>query len=71
MPKSAARLQRHLVNINQAAEYADVHPMTLRRWIAAGRVRAYRVGPRLLKVDLNELEASLRPIPTTGGGANA
>ena len=60
--------RRSLVNIAKAAEYADVHPMTMRRWISAGRVRAYRVGPRLLKVDLNELDAMFRPIPTTTGG---
>jgi excisionase family DNA binding protein len=68
--KNATTQRRHLVNITQAAEYADVHPMTLRRWIAAGRVPAYRAGPRLLKVDLNELDAMLRPVPV-GGGADA
>lgn len=57
---------RKLINIHAAAEYADVHPMTVRRWISAGRVPAYRVGPRLVKVDLNELDAMLRPIATGG-----
>ncbi|SDD89766.1 helix-turn-helix domain-containing protein [Nocardioides lianchengensis] len=57
---------RRLVGINQASEYADVHPITIRRWVAAGRVPAYRAGPRLLKIDLNELDAMLRPIPTAG-----
>ena len=52
-----------LMTISAAAEYADVHPVTLRRWVAAGRLPAYRVGPRLLKIDLDELEAIIRPIP--------
>lgn len=42
---------------------------TLRRMIAAGRVTGYRAGPRLIRVDLNELDAVLRSIPTAGGAA--
>ena len=61
---------RRLVSIGQASEYADVSSKTIRRWIAAGRVPGYRMGPRLLKVDLNELDAMLRPISTTAGDAS-
>ncbi len=57
--------QRKLMTIAAAAAYADVHPVTLRRWVAAGRLPAYRVGPRLLKVDRDELEGIVRPIPVT------
>jgi excisionase family DNA binding protein len=64
---AASTSTRRLVGINQASQYADVHPITIRRWVAAGRVPAYRAGPRLLKIDLNELDAMLRPIPTAGG----
>jgi excisionase family DNA binding protein len=65
--KTATPASRRLVGIAQASEYADVHPITIRRWVAAGRVPAYRAGPRLLKIDLNELDAMLRPVPTAGG----
>ncbi|MFL6109485.1 MAG: helix-turn-helix domain-containing protein [Marmoricola sp.] len=68
MAKNATTAPRRLVNISQAAEYADVHPVTLRRWIAAGLIPAYRVGPRLLKVDINELDAYLKPIATAAVG---
>lgn len=71
MAKAASTATRRLVGINQASEYADVHPITIRRWISAGRVPAYRAGPRLLKVDLNELDAMMRRVPTVSGGANA
>lgn len=67
MAKNQTTQARRLVSISQAAQYVDVHPMTLRRWISAGRVSAYRVGPRLLKVDLVELDAMMRPIQTAGG----
>jgi hypothetical protein len=40
---------------------------TLRRYIAHGRLTGYRVGPRLIKVDLNELDAMASPIPTARG----
>jgi excisionase family DNA binding protein len=41
-----------------------VTPKTVRRWIAAGRLTAYRFGPRLLRIDPDELDALLQPIPT-------
>ena len=62
-----SRTVRRLESIPHAAEYVGVSTKTVRRWIAAGRVTGYRAGPRLIRVDLNELDAMLRPIPTTGG----
>lgn len=59
-------MSKRLESLSAAAEYADVHPRTIRRYIAAGRLRAYRVGPRLLKVDLADLDALLMPV---GGDA--
>jgi excisionase family DNA binding protein len=65
MPKPVPKRPR-LGSIQQAADHADVSTKSIRRWIAEGRITAYRVGPRLIRVDLDELEASFRPI---GGGA--
>lgn len=61
------RTVRRLESITVAAEYIDVSTKTIRRWISAGIVTGYRAGPRLIKVDLNDLDAMLRPIPTVGG----
>ncbi len=64
---SKNRSQLRLVSIPVAAETADVCTKTIRRYISAGRITGYRVGPRLIKVDLNELESLLlQPI---GGDA--
>jgi excisionase family DNA binding protein len=58
--------RRRFASIADAAAYADVSPRTIRRYIAAGRLTGYRVGPRLVKVDLADLDAIMRPIPTAG-----
>lgn len=58
---------RRLASIDDAAEYAGVCSRTIHRRIAEGDLTGYRMGPRLIRVDLNELDAALRPIPTGGG----
>ena len=53
-----------LVDPAAAAAYADVSTRTLRRYIAHGRLTGYRGGPRLVKIDLNELDELAEPTPT-------
>lgn len=48
--------------ISEAAEALSVSTRTIRRYIAAGRFKAYRVGPRLIRVDLSELDSAMRPM---------
>jgi excisionase family DNA binding protein len=60
VPRSKS-LQR-LDSIQAAAAEAGVHPDTIRRWISNGRITGYRMGPRLIRVDLDELAAMLKPI---------
>lgn len=62
----ARKAPRRLASITAAADYADVSTRTLRRYIAEGRVTGYRVGPRLVKIDLADLDKLARPIPTAG-----
>lgn len=74
MPKNQSRAplnrreRRHpeLIGLQEAADYCDVSYRTVRRWIAAGRINAVRVGPRLIKVDAADLDAFLQPV---GGAA--
>ncbi len=63
--------QRRLASINAAAEYADVSAKTIRRRISDGTIKGYKLGSRTIRVDLNELDAIMRPIPTAGGGFDA
>jgi excisionase family DNA binding protein len=54
--------------VKDAAAIYNMHPQTLRRYIAEGRLTGYRVGPRNLRVNLEEVEATLvTPIPAAGG----
>ena len=53
-----------LIDIATAAEDIGVHPRTIRRRIADGELKAYRFGPRLLRVDRDEVAALLKPLAT-------
>lgn len=70
MQRSTAT-RRRLASIAEAATYFDVSTRTIRRYISNGFLPAYRVGPRLIKVDLDELDKLARRVPTAGGGAAA
>jgi excisionase family DNA binding protein len=48
---------RRYARISDAAEYLDVNPITIRQMLADGKIRAYRSGQRLIRVDLNEIDA--------------
>jgi excisionase family DNA binding protein len=61
--------RRELVSIAEAAKLADVHPRTIRRRIADGTLTAYKLGPRLIRIDIAELDSLLTLIPSAGGGA--
>lgn len=47
-----------------AAERTDVSIKTLRRRISAGDLRAYRYGPRILRVDPSDVDKLMLPLPT-------
>lgn len=60
---------RRLASLDEAAEYAGCSKYTIRRRVADGSIRGFRFGPRLIKVDLNEIDALLRPMPAGGDAA--
>jgi excisionase family DNA binding protein len=49
--------------IKTTSEQYGVSEKTLRRYIAEGKITGYRLGPRLIRVDVDEVEALLKPIP--------
>jgi excisionase family DNA binding protein len=65
-PQVRENWEPRLASLSKAAAYVDTSPRTIRRAIADGRLTGYRFGPRTLRVDLNEIDAVLRPIPSAG-----
>lgn len=63
----AAAAQAKNIKLREAAEWYGVSERTLRRRIAEGRLRAYRIGPRAIRVSVEDLEAMAKPIGFDGG----
>jgi hypothetical protein len=59
-------------NLVRLKTYAEEHPISvksLRRYIATGKIRGYRFGPKIILVDENEVDAVLlKPIPNGRDG---
>lgn len=43
------------LSVDDFAKRAGIHSKTVRRWIAAGSITAVRMGPKLLRIDPNDL----------------
>lgn len=56
---------RRWASVQAAAEHYQIGTRTLRQMIYDGKVVGYKLGPQLLRVDLNEIDALM--IPTQGG----
>ncbi|MBH0775064.1 MerR family transcriptional regulator [Nocardia bovistercoris] len=65
-PGGAAR--KKYIRLQTAAEIHSVHEVTIRRWIEAGLLTGYWVGPHAIRVDLAEVHALARPIEVAAGG---
>ena len=65
---TSTEFQRRYASLAAAAEYLDCNQRTIRRLIASGRLTGYRFGPRIIRIDLNEVDAAMRPIPTVKAG---
>lgn len=63
-----ANSARQYGSIKTAAQLTEVSEKTIRRWIADGLIRAERVGPRLIRVDLESLGDLGRPLGHTESG---
>lgn len=51
-------------SLSAASERTNISVKTLRRFIAEGNLRAYRVGKRILRVDPKGVDSIMRPVPT-------
>ncbi len=56
---------RRFASQEQAARHFQRTPKTIRNWIGRGHITGFRLGPRRVVVDLNEIEAFLASAPAT------
>lgn len=58
---------RPWATVHEAALYLKVSDKTIRAQIRSGKIPAHRLGPTLIRIDLDELDAALqlRIAPTT------
>ncbi|MFZ1285943.1 MAG: helix-turn-helix domain-containing protein [Candidatus Phosphoribacter sp.] len=56
--------RRHFESLVQAAERTGLSIRTLRRRIADGHLAAYRSGPRVIRVDPDDVDRMLVRIPS-------
>lgn len=57
---------RRFSSVQDAATMLGCSIETVRRMIARGEITAYRVGKRLLRVDLDEIADAMTVVPTAG-----
>ena len=60
--------ERELISLAEAARRYGVHERTVRRFISTGAITGYRLGSRLIRVDVGELDALVTTVPTGGFG---
>lgn len=65
----AEPIARKNLSLKEAAQWYSVSERTLRRRIAEGRLPAFRVGPRTIRVRAEDVEALAQRIPTAGPAA--
>lgn len=52
---------QRLITIQEAALRCGVHKNTLRNWILEGKLKAVRIGARIVRIDPAELDALTTP----------
>jgi excisionase family DNA binding protein len=59
---------RWVTGLPAVAAYSGLPVRTLRDWIAKGLLPAYRIGPRQIQIDLNDIDRLRVRIPAANGG---
>lgn len=57
---------RRWVSLQEAAEHLGVTDRNIRKMMADGRLTGYRIGKSRIRLDVNEIDAAMKPV---GGAA--
>lgn len=68
MPRSATTPSASYLSLADAADRLGVSTVTVRRRITDGRLRAFRLGKRLIRIRVEDLESMLDEIPNVRTG---
>jgi excisionase family DNA binding protein len=60
MPRKTAPADRCLT-IAETAEYLRVNDRSVRNMLTDGRLKAYTLGPRIVRIRLSDIDAALEP----------
>ncbi|SUA03107.1 DNA binding domain-containing protein [Mycolicibacterium fortuitum] len=60
------RAARRYAKMREVALYLDISERTVRAMVADGRLTAYKLGERVVRLDLDEVDAAMTP---AGGAA--
>ncbi|MGV9823382.1 helix-turn-helix domain-containing protein [Nocardia xishanensis] len=64
MPRDVA-VARPLIRLSEGAALIGVHPQTLRRWVAQGKLTGWRLASNQIRVDRDELLGLVKPMTVT------
>lgn len=68
MSNKTVTLAPQMISLKAAAERLGVTEQSIRRYIAEGDLNGYRLGRRAIRVNAQEVDALLVPIPTAKVG---
>ena len=57
----SAQHDTDLLTLREAAALLKLTPVTIKRWLKQGRLPAYRVGPRAIRIKHEDLQTILQP----------
>ena len=52
-------IHHDLVTIAEAAAHLRLNEITIRRWLKAGKIQCFRLGPRSIRISASDLERYL------------
>lgn len=61
-----AEILRRWATTRETAAYLHIGERTVRRMVADGHIVAHRIGRRLVRIDLNEVDEAFRVLPSAG-----
>lgn len=59
MPRQSIHERRQFVTVRQVCEDHQISERTVYRYIQQGKLKPYRVGPKMIRFDVDEVECAL------------